>query len=66
MGPLAVREPPFVGLPEAERRRPAHWVRPEIVVEVAFAEWTEDRILRHPSYLGQRDDKAPSSVTFLA
>jgi bifunctional non-homologous end joining protein LigD len=32
------------------------------VVQVEFAEWTSDAILRHPSYLGTRDDKAPTAV----
>jgi bifunctional non-homologous end joining protein LigD len=40
-----------------------HWVKPEIVVEVRFTEWTRDRILRHPAYLGLRPDKPASSVT---
>jgi bifunctional non-homologous end joining protein LigD len=39
-----------------------HWVRPEIVAEVGFAEWTPDGKLRHPRYLGLRDDKAPDQV----
>jgi bifunctional non-homologous end joining protein LigD len=38
-------------------------VAPELVVQVAFAEWTPDRRLRHPSYLGQREDKAPEDVS---
>jgi bifunctional non-homologous end joining protein LigD len=39
-----------------------HWVRPEIVVQVRFTEWTADSLLRHPVYLGTRDDKAPRDV----
>ena len=41
-----------------------HWVRPELVAEVEFGEWTSEGILktRHPSYLGLRDDKAPTDV----
>jgi ATP-dependent DNA ligase len=34
-----------------------HWVRPEMVVEVSFAEWTPDGLLRHVVYLGEREDK---------
>jgi bifunctional non-homologous end joining protein LigD len=41
----------------------AHWVRPDLVVQVAFGEWTPERRLRHPSYLGQREDKDPAEVT---
>jgi bifunctional non-homologous end joining protein LigD len=38
------------------------WVRPELVCEVAFAEWTEDGELRQTTFLGWRDDKDPSEV----
>jgi bifunctional non-homologous end joining protein LigD len=41
----------------------AHWVKPELVVEVRFTEWTRDLLLRHPAYLGLRPDKAPETVT---
>lgn len=46
-----------IGLP-----RRAHWVRPEIVVQVAFTEWTVHGKLRHPRLLGLRIDKAPRDV----
>jgi len=39
-----------------------HWARPELVAQVGFGEWTPDGKLRHPRYLGLRDDKAPSDV----
>lgn len=39
-----------------------HWVRPEMVVEVSYAEWTSDRLLRHVVYLGEREDKAARDV----
>jgi DNA ligase D-like protein (predicted ligase) len=39
-----------------------HWVRPELVAEVGFGEWTPDGKLRHPRYLGLRDDKTPDQV----
>jgi bifunctional non-homologous end joining protein LigD len=41
---------------------PAHWVRPELVAQVRFTEWTADGKLRHPVYLGLRDDKTPGDV----
>jgi bifunctional non-homologous end joining protein LigD len=47
-----------VGLP----RLRAHWVRPEIVVQVAFIEWTVHGKLRHPRFLGVRADKAAHEV----
>ena len=40
-----------------------HWVRPEVVVEVKFNEWTADERLRQPIFLGVRDDKDPRDVT---
>jgi bifunctional non-homologous end joining protein LigD len=47
-----------VGLP----RLRAHWVRPEIVVQVGFTEWTVHGKLRHPRLVGIREDKAPREV----
>lgn len=41
---------------------PPHWVRPELVAQIRFTEWTADRKLRHPVYLGLRDDKRASEV----
>jgi bifunctional non-homologous end joining protein LigD len=41
---------------------PAHWVRPDLVAQVRFTEWTSDHKLRHPVYLGLRDDKRPREV----
>jgi bifunctional non-homologous end joining protein LigD len=39
-----------------------HWVRPELVPQVGFSEWTPDGKLRHPRYIGLRDDKRPKQV----
>ena len=39
-----------------------HWVRPEMVVEVSYVEWTPDGLLRHVVYLGERQDKLASEV----
>ena len=44
------------------RERGVHWVRPELVAQVGFTEWTRDGFLRHPRYLGLRDDKRPRDV----
>ena len=54
--------PPFDPPPPREEARDASWVEPTLVVEVAFGEWSRDGRLRHPSYLGQRDDKSPTEV----
>jgi bifunctional non-homologous end joining protein LigD len=40
-----------------------HWVRPELVAQVGFAEWTPDGRLRHPRFMGLRSDKEPGDVT---
>jgi bifunctional non-homologous end joining protein LigD len=55
------RSSPFVTPPRTNER--AHWVMPKIVVEVKFAEWTSDRLLRQPIFLGTRDDKRARDVT---
>jgi bifunctional non-homologous end joining protein LigD len=39
-----------------------HWVRPELVAQVAFSEWTDDGRLRHPRYQGLRTDKHPREI----
>ena len=39
-----------------------HWVRPEMVVEVSYVEWTPDGLLRHVVYLGERGDKSATEV----
>ncbi|NUU20678.1 MAG: ATP-dependent DNA ligase [Streptomycetaceae bacterium] len=44
-----------------DERRP-HWVRPELVAQIAFGEWTRAGRLRHPRFLGLRDDKRPTDV----
>ncbi|MGH8273958.1 MAG: non-homologous end-joining DNA ligase [Gammaproteobacteria bacterium] len=43
-------------------RRHVHWVRPDLVAEIGFTEWTDDGKLRHPRYLGLRHDKDARDV----
>lgn len=43
-------------------RHEVHWARPELVAQIGFQEWTPAGQLRHPRYLGLRDDKEPGSV----
>jgi bifunctional non-homologous end joining protein LigD len=47
---------------EVKTSEPAHWVRPDLVAQVRFTEWTADNKLRHPVYLGLRDDKGAKDV----
>jgi bifunctional non-homologous end joining protein LigD len=61
MAPLARKEAP-APVPKAEARG-AHWLRPELVAEIAFAEMTADNRVRHGSFLGLRDDKKARDVT---
>jgi bifunctional non-homologous end joining protein LigD len=42
--------------------RGTHWVRPSLVAQIGFAEWTNDGRLRQPRFLGLRDDKRPAEV----
>lgn len=41
---------------------PAHWVKPELVCEMSFSEWTSEGSMRHPVFVGMRTDKKPSQV----
>ncbi|HXT00527.1 MAG TPA: DNA ligase D [Elusimicrobiota bacterium] len=61
--PLETRESPFPEPPAGADARGVHWVRPELVAEIAFSEWTRDGILRQPSFKGVREDKAAAEVT---
>ena len=54
--------PPFADALPREVTRDARWVAPELVGEVAFAAWTADGRMRHPSWRGLRDDLAPEDV----
>ena len=60
--PLAQEISPFTPAPRGADARGAHWVRPELVAEVAFTEWTAGGKIRHPSFQGLREDKAPREV----
>jgi bifunctional non-homologous end joining protein LigD len=60
MQPLAMGTSPFVDARPVPRG--AHWIRPELVAQVGFAEWTNDGRLRQPRFLGLRDDKRPDEV----
>src|SRR5215475_12526463 len=60
LAPLEVEKSPFVSRPPSNEK--PHWVKPKLVVQVRFTEWTADNILRHPVYLGLRDDKKAGDV----
>lgn len=58
---LATTDSPFTGVPR-ELLREAQWVRPELVGEVAYVEWTGEGRLRHPTWRGLRPDMSPAEV----
>jgi bifunctional non-homologous end joining protein LigD len=70
--PLELSKCPFVDLPSgksrwgggvtAEEMHEMRWVKPELVVQIRFVEWTEDGRLRHSQYLGLRADKSAKDV----
>jgi bifunctional non-homologous end joining protein LigD len=57
---LKTKASPFTTTPRTNER--PHWTKPKLVVEVKFTEWTADGKLRHPTYLGMRDDVKAASV----
>jgi bifunctional non-homologous end joining protein LigD len=59
---LTRKTPVFKALPAATRRG-AHWVEPKMVAEIAYANWTRDGVLRHPSFQGLRMDKPAASIS---
>ncbi|HEY6870763.1 MAG TPA: DNA ligase D, partial [Novosphingobium sp.] len=61
MAPLAIDKPPLA-VPRAEARG-AHWLRPELVAEIDFAQFTADGRVRHGSFVGLRQDKQAADVT---
>lgn len=71
---MEISECPFTNLPEArsgrwgqgltaEKMRDCRWLRPELVGQFEFLEWTPDDHLRHTRFIGLREDKKPSDVT---
>ncbi|HYN22420.1 MAG TPA: DNA ligase D [Thermoanaerobaculia bacterium] len=59
---LERKTPAFKNPPRGAEARRSHWVEPKLVAEVAFADWTEEGVLRHPTFQGLREDKEPSEV----
>jgi bifunctional non-homologous end joining protein LigD len=59
---LKIKDPPFIDPPSGTGAKGVNWVKPEMVGEVRFTEWTNDGILRQPAFLGLRKDKPPNQV----
>ena len=60
--PLKTNTSPFVVKPKTNE--PVQWVKPKLVAEVKFSEWTADARMRHPVFLGLREDKKPEQCRF--
>ncbi|MEA2452813.1 MAG: hypothetical protein QOG04_1523 [Actinomycetota bacterium] len=58
--PLEQAKSPFAGEPPLKKS--VHWVKPKLVAQIGFAEWTPTGRLRHPRFLGLRRDKKPKEV----
>ncbi|HBG46852.1 MAG TPA: DNA ligase D [Deltaproteobacteria bacterium] len=54
--------PAFHNPPAGAEAKGVHWVRPELVAEVEYTQWTRDGVLRHPSFQGLREDKSAQEV----
>ncbi len=70
---LSISKCPFRNLPEsgkgrwgeglnADDMKRCRWLRPRLVAAIEFLEWTVDGHLRHPKFVGLRDDRAPREV----
>ncbi len=59
--PLIIEKCPLKNIPKTNS--PATWVRPRTVVEVRFMEWTPDGLMRHPTFLGIREDKEAKEIS---
>jgi bifunctional non-homologous end joining protein LigD len=64
MQPLKVKKSAFVEPPKTNE--PVQWLKPRLVAEVKFSEWTADGHLRHPVFIGLREDKRPGQCLFEA
>ena len=60
---LVAKATPFINPPRGAEARGVHWVKPELIGAISFAEWTSDNMLRHPSFQGLREDKPPVAIT---
>ena len=62
MQPLLTKQSPFIDPPKTNE--PVQWLKPKLVAEIKFSEWTADGHLRHPVFIGLREDKRPGQCRF--
>lgn len=60
--PMRTTRSPFKPAPKTNE--PVQWVKPKIVCEVKYSEWTADKRMRHPVFIGIREDRRPAECTF--
>ena len=58
---IQVKRSPFSPVPKTKEK--AHWTRPKLVARIRYSGWGADGALRHPVYLGLRDDVSPADCT---
>jgi bifunctional non-homologous end joining protein LigD len=62
MQPLKTSKSPFVNVPKTNE--PVQWLKTKLVAEIKFSEWTADNRMRHPIFVGLREDKDPKDCRF--
>ncbi len=62
MNKLAIKSSPFANPPPRRQAKGVHWIKPKLVAEVAFTAWTNDKLLRHPSFKDLREDKPVDEI----
>ena len=62
MQPMKTDVCPFKVKPKTNE--PVQWIKPKLVAEVKFSEWTADERMRQPIFLGLREDKKPDECRF--
>lgn len=60
--PLEVTRPTANNPPRGSEARGVHWLKPQLVAEISFAQWTDDNRLRHASFQGLRQDKPVAAI----
>jgi bifunctional non-homologous end joining protein LigD len=53
---------PFFTMLSKRNTKGVHWVNPDLVAEVEFFEWTRDGVMRHPAFIGLREDKSAKDI----
>ncbi len=60
--PLKSANAPVAALPKGASLKGVHWTEPTVVAEVRYGNWTTDKVLRHATFLGLREDKTAAEI----